>query len=54
HYERPPYNENDIRSIYHVCEYDVYKLRKVEEPIDIFLSHDWPVGITDYGDWQQL
>ncbi|KAI3969786.1 hypothetical protein MKW92_018749 [Papaver armeniacum] len=54
HYERPPYNESDIRSIYHVREYDVYKLMQVEEPIDIFLSHDWPVGITDYGDWKQL
>ncbi|OVA06810.1 Phosphoesterase domain [Macleaya cordata] len=54
HYERPPYNEDDIRSIYHVREYDVYKLMQVEEPIDIFLSHDWPVGITDYGDWKQL
>ena len=27
---------------------------QVEEPIDIFLSHDWPVGITDYGNWKQL
>ncbi|XP_010250324.1 PREDICTED: lariat debranching enzyme isoform X2 [Nelumbo nucifera] len=54
HYERPPYNENDIRSIYHVREYDVYKLMQVEEPIDIFLSHDWPVGITDYGNWKEL
>ncbi|KAI3891635.1 hypothetical protein MKX03_021979 [Papaver bracteatum] len=40
---------------YHLGHYyDVYKLMQVEEPIDIFLSHDWPVGITDYGDWQQL
>ncbi|RZC89258.1 hypothetical protein C5167_030952 [Papaver somniferum] len=54
HYERPPYNENDIRSIYCVREYDVYKIMQVEEPIDIFLSHDWPVGITHYGNWQQL
>lgn len=49
-----PYNERDIRSIYHVREYDVHKLMQVEEPIDIFLSHDWPVGITDHGDWQAL
>jgi lariat debranching enzyme len=27
---------------------------QVEEPIDIFLSHDWPVGITDYGKWEEL
>ncbi|KAJ4966065.1 hypothetical protein NE237_017914 [Protea cynaroides] len=54
HYERPPYNESDIRSIYHVREYDVLKLMQVEEPIDIFLSHDWPLGITDYGNWREL
>ncbi|XP_077215417.1 lariat debranching enzyme-like isoform X2 [Tasmannia lanceolata] len=54
HYERPPYNESDIRSIYHVREYDVYKLLQVEEPIDIFISHDWPRAITDYGNWKDL
>ncbi|KAL6213030.1 hypothetical protein ACLB2K_018245 [Fragaria x ananassa] len=54
HYERPPYNENTIKSVYHVREYDVHKLMQVEEPIHIFLSHDWPLGITDCGDWKQL
>lgn len=54
HYERPPYNESDIRSVYHVREYDVHKLMQLEEPIDIFLSHDWPVGIADYGNWKEL
>ncbi|EXC18769.1 Lariat debranching enzyme [Morus notabilis] len=54
HFERPPYNESTIRSIYHVREYDVQKLMQVEEPIDIFLSHDWPLGITDCGNWKQL
>lgn len=54
HYERPPYNESTIRSVYHVREYDVQKLMQVEEPVDIFLSHDWPLGITDYGKWEEL
>ncbi|KAB2613193.1 lariat debranching enzyme-like [Pyrus ussuriensis x Pyrus communis] len=27
---------------------------QVEEPINIFLSHDWLVGITDCGDWKEL
>ncbi|KAJ8453394.1 hypothetical protein Cgig2_008278 [Carnegiea gigantea] len=54
HFERPPYSESDIRSIYHVREYDVYKLLQIEEPIDIFLSHDWPIGITDCGNWREL
>ncbi|KAG2700391.1 hypothetical protein I3760_07G228200 [Carya illinoinensis] len=54
HHERPPYNESTIRSVYHVREYDVQKLMQVEEPVDIFLSHDWPLGITDYGKWEEL
>lgn len=54
HFERPPYNESQIRSIYHVREYDVHKLMQVEKPIDIFLSHDWPLGITDCGNWEAL
>lgn len=54
HYEKLPYSEQDIRSIYHVREYDVHKLLQIEEPIDIFLSHDWPVGITDGGDLKAL
>ncbi|XP_052190135.1 lariat debranching enzyme isoform X2 [Diospyros lotus] len=54
YYERLPYDERDIRSIYHVREFAVEKLMQVEEPIDIFLSHDWPLGITDYGNWRKL
>lgn len=54
HHEKLPYNEQEIRSIYHVREYDVHKLMQVEEPIDIFLSHDWPVGITDHGNLKNL
>ena len=27
---------------------------QVQEPIDVFISHDWPLGITDCGDWKQL
>lgn len=54
HYERPPYNQSTIKSVYHVREYDVHKLMQLEEPLDIFLSHDWPVGITDYGDSKAL
>ncbi|GAU27056.1 hypothetical protein TSUD_314180 [Trifolium subterraneum] len=54
HFERPPYDHNTIISAFHVREYDVRKLIQVEEPIDIFLSHDWPVRITDHGNWEEL
>lgn len=54
HYEKFPYSERDVRSVYHVREYDVRKLMQVKEPIDIFLSHDWPLDITDHGDLDNL
>ncbi|KAL7319574.1 lariat debranching enzyme, variant 2 [Mucor circinelloides] len=54
HYETSPYNRSDVRSVYHVREYDVNKLLQVEQPLDIFLSHDWPRGIERYGDLGHL
>ena len=54
HYEMPPYDTNDIRSVYHVREYDVMKLKEVKGQIDIFMSHDWPLRITEYGNWEKL
>ncbi|XP_076246655.1 lariat debranching enzyme [Calliopsis andreniformis] len=50
HYEKPPYNENTIRSVYHIRNLEVFRLKQLSGNIDIFLSHDWPSGITKYGD----
>lgn len=50
HFECPPFDNSDMRSVYHVREYDVFKLLQVQRPIDIFLSHDWPQGIYHEGD----
>ncbi|KAI1300698.1 hypothetical protein EDD11_006044 [Mortierella claussenii] len=49
HYEVTPYNDNHKRSVYHVRKYDVYKMLQVKEPLHVFLSHDWPLGIEQYG-----
>lgn len=54
HYERPPYRGGASKSSYHVREYEVFKLSQVKEPIDIFLSHDWPRGIYHFGDKARL
>jgi len=54
HTERLPYYPGEIKSIYHVRSYDVFKLFQVKEPIDVMLSHDWPQGIEHHGDTQQL
>jgi len=53
HFERFPYNNSHVRSIYHTRIYDVYRLMLLESP-DIFLSHDWPLSIEQYGDTASL
>ncbi|KAL6235806.1 hypothetical protein BDW75DRAFT_128033 [Aspergillus navahoensis] len=54
HFERLPYNDDDIKSIYHVRELDVRKLLQIRTQIDVGLSHDWPRQVEYCGDWQQL
>ncbi|QSZ36142.1 hypothetical protein DSL72_007267 [Monilinia vaccinii-corymbosi] len=54
HYERLPYNQDDVRSIYHVREYDVRKLLQIGTQIDIGISHDWPRAIEKHGDVKKL
>ena len=49
-HERPPYRNNEVKSAYHVREFDVKKLESVTEPLDVFLSHDWPRNIARHGD----
>ncbi len=54
HYEVPPYSDADLRSCYHVREYEIFRLLQIAQPIDIFLSHDWPRGIALHGNTQDL
>ena len=54
HYERLPYNQDDIKSIYHVRELDVRKLLQIGTQIDIGISHDWPRAIEKHGDERHL
>lgn len=54
HFERLPYNNDDVRSIYHVRELDVRKLLQIRSQIDIGLSHDWPRSIEWKGDYRTL
>jgi hypothetical protein len=54
HFERLPYNEEEMTSIFHVRELDVRKLMSVRTQVDIGLSHDWPRGIEWHGDWNWL
>ena len=54
HYESPPFNQDTLRSIYHVRSLDVFKLKLLTKPIDLALSHDWPKGVYYYGDLDEL
>jgi lariat debranching enzyme len=54
HYERLPYNQDDVKSIYHVREFDVRKLLQLRTQVDVGISHDWPRGIEWLGDWKAL
>lgn len=59
-YEKPPYDKSSLRSIYHVRNVDVYRLKCLSslgsndlaenKKMDIMISHDWPLGIEQYGD----
>lgn len=54
HHESLPYNQDDIRSIYHVRELDTRKLLQIRTQVDIGISHDWPRGVEWQGDYRQL
>ncbi|GKZ19808.1 lariat debranching enzyme [Aspergillus brasiliensis] len=54
HFERLPYNSDDVQSIYHVRELDVRKLLQVRTQIDLGLSHDWPKKVERCGDYETL
>ncbi|VIO95582.1 Zinc finger, C2H2 type family protein [Brugia malayi] len=61
HWERPPFTDyGAVVSAYHVRSVDIFRLKQLkprnpnEPQIDIMVTHDWPAGITDYGDVKQL
>ncbi|XP_070771213.1 lariat debranching enzyme [Enoplosus armatus] len=54
HHEFPPYNSDTLRSVYHIRNIEVFKLKQIQMPIDIFMSHDWPRGIYYYGSTGEL
>ncbi|ORZ38547.1 lariat debranching enzyme, C-terminal domain-domain-containing protein [Catenaria anguillulae PL171] len=54
HYEVAPYRPSDLRSIYYYRRHETEQLSLYPNPIDLFLSHDWPRNITHYGDKAKL
>eukprot|EP01032_Pedospumella_encystans_P011405 gene11405-13258_t len=57
HFETPPYTEDTLRSVYHMRELEVFRMAHLvqsDHPVDVFLSHDWPAGIWDFGNRERL
>ncbi|KAH8365771.1 hypothetical protein KR093_004245, partial [Drosophila rubida] len=54
HHEFAPYSEKTCRSVYHVRQLEVFRLKQLSGKVDIFMSHDWPRGIHEYGNKAQL
>ena len=54
HYERLPYNQDDVKTIYHVREIDTRKLLQLRTQVDIGISHDWPRAIENDGNAKAL
>ena len=54
HDERLPFSADDVKSAYHVREWDVRKLLQVRGQVDVGLSHDWPRGVEWKGNWKDL
>lgn len=54
----PPYESNPPRSAYHYRAFELLKLAQLAPPesthIDLFLSHDWPAGIEQFGNAADL
>lgn len=54
HFEKPPYSKDTIRSVYHVRNLEVFKLKQLSGNMDLFMSHDWPRGIYAHGNKEKL
>jgi len=57
-YETPPYDRSTVRSVYHTRSLDVHRMKCLAETsrgqVDIMVSHDWPRGIEQHGDTEEL
>lgn len=61
HFEKMPFDKksNDVKSVYCCRSQEEFKLRQIDcsensSRIDIFMSHDWPEKIEDFGDKSEL
>ncbi|GAB9471392.1 Lariat debranching enzyme b [Globisporangium polare] len=57
-FEKEPFDNSTMRSVYHVRELEVFQLSHLQmqdrKKVNVFLSHDWPRGVEQYGDVRTL
>lgn len=54
-FEKPPYNPSTARTVYHTRNVDTFRLKQLaDNPPDIMLSHDWPRGVHQFGNVNEL
>lgn len=54
HFEKAPFSSNTMRSVYHIRNLDVFRLKQLSRELDIAISHDWPRGVYHHGNMRQL
>ncbi|KRX25383.1 Lariat debranching enzyme [Trichinella nelsoni] len=54
YFENDLFNADQMRSVYHVRNLEVFRLKQLVQPIDILLTHDWPRGIEHFGNKEEL
>lgn len=59
HFEALPYDNGTIRSAYHTRALEVYRMIQInnqedQQPVDIVMTHDWPLNIHSNGDVDYL
>jgi lariat debranching enzyme len=57
HHETAPYESRAVKSLYHVRKIDVERaklLAETDKGLDVFVSHDWPLGIEQHGNTKDL
>ncbi|KAJ2792907.1 lariat debranching enzyme [Coemansia linderi] len=54
HCETPPFRGPGRASMHHVRSYEAFKMLQIRKPLDIVVSHDWPLFIERYGNTAEL
>ena len=50
YYERNLLEKGNMKSVFHVREFDIVKLAHLTGSVDVMVSHDWPSGVVDVRD----